>query len=428
MLAMSGQDVNFNTKEYVTCVLEPWYGYAQGMEPAWPNVNLQGLCRFWTRDTFSTSTVLNGSTYDVCCYVLPVANTSCFLATAFAAGKASASSTRNDPAYGSFSAFDQIRLVSAGMEIRNTTAVSSQAGISLQGCVDYTDNPGNYTWSNYATNRNFSQRGLGKPGDVGRVIWRPTAVVDESMIAYNATTPGGSGESQLMMFWTQSPAAQTFEVTIYRAWEVLPLPDQDVLYPSKMKLGDPALAARMLAKAFAAQPATSQSRNVQSDDGVIESVVTDVKNIWGGVKSVGNLVGTIGSFIGGLFAKGPNERLARMLHRATQEDIDYLRTLVNVREFKSITTLRSYLEQGMADERAERKNKREPEPRRIPEPPEVTQYLTEEKEPTALTVLRGPPAPQYQPGPNEEWTTLSQSSETAVVKRSGSRPPTNARP
>jgi hypothetical protein len=342
------------SSRYAFTVLQPYKAALIGITSGCPDLTMRPTYKFSTYQNIQANTAVNGSTNDLYLQCRPNANLQTATATAYAAGVPSAFTQTSNPAYSSMSTWvDKMRVVAIEVQLRNLSIVSNQSGVCLQGNCDATA-AGVSTWTTLAQARRFMTRTLANPGDVGRVAWTPLSGQgikntvfdnsDQQWKNYNGTV---QVDDTCIIFWTQSPVAQQFLLTIVTHFEVLVYPSLESVYNPTWALVNPALAAELLMTEWSKYPITSIEANVFRDDGsdslIEEGADLLVKH---GTKALSSVLGNV---VSGLFGKAAqvkeafnraprsglfppssssNDRIERVLALLTDSDLGNLLLLL----------------------------------------------------------------------------------------------------
>jgi hypothetical protein len=229
-------------------------------------------------------------------------------------------------------------MVACEVKMRNTTVLSNMGGTNVMGRSTYTESPVEIVTSRdrtaYASTPDFCTHSIGKPGDVNKAIWMPvmrgaSAVSGEGTNPYAdwvfhdaaSLAPNILGDSTCLSFWTSSPVAQSFSIEITTHWEAILLVNANQLATPSLTVVDATLAFALLANSISQYPLVSQTRSIENDDGPIESVVKDVKTIFGAGKSLFNAGKKAWGFVKGMFShgKGPEFTAYQLLSGGLDE-------------------------------------------------------------------------------------------------------------
>jgi len=353
-------DVAQNTEVYVHSVLQTFDAFERGFHPGVPDMSLRPTYRWQSKITVNLGTALNafGTTYDLFFMVANSGIRHYYNSTAFAAGTGLVSATANtsDPSYTNWAtSFDAVRMVACQCRVRNESPVTAEAGIAVQGMMTFGNNA-SYTFQQLSEEAESITRTLSNPGDVGVLTWVPVsgAFTDDTEFYAPATLPINS--SSVAYIWIQTPVSgQLFSFEVVTMWEGLVVPIQESFLTPSVVLNDPMVAQMKMFQALENQPLYSQGRTVIRDDGPIDAIFRDINSIWGGIKSVLNLGGTIKSLItgglGSLF--GSEEKIFRVLCTLTDKETQYLfdeaKQSNSIEDFRAFV-LAAYLDKISTDE------------------------------------------------------------------------------
>jgi hypothetical protein len=311
-----------NTKQNVHGLLSPSDACMKGVRPAVSDSTLRPTYKWTTIYKVQAGTVSNAATTtnDVYFSIVPVGVSKFRLVTAFTTGYPSSLSYANDVTYSTWSSWvDEFRQVGCEIKVRNTSQLNTIGGAIAIGRCGANDLPevSHSVWSTLAVSRDVTTHTGGKPGDVFKAIFMPliTPATNDWCFRPPATTSGT--EDTALVFWGQFPAAQTVDIEVVTHYEALVIPGQDQLYQPTVCISDQSMSNMLVAKALAKVPLLDQRRSVESDDGPIESAISDVKAIYGAGKRLYNGAKSVWSFVKGLFAihQGVEESLLVAFHQ-----------------------------------------------------------------------------------------------------------------
>jgi hypothetical protein len=298
------------TKDNIFGLVSPFGAWERGVAPRVNDFSYRPTFTFASRYEAAIALVANSTdtTSDAYYEIYPQGLNKFNHATTFTSGIPGALNASNDPTYSGWSAFvDRFRQVGCEVKIRNTSAVLNIGGQIAIGRVTKSDSPANaaYVFGTWATSKDVALHSMGKPGDVFKGIWLPIQSDANNDWTFTPPATGVSSEDTTLTFWLKCPtvsAPETFTIEVITHYEAQVLPTNDQIYPADIVIGDPSLGASLLAATLAEYPAKCQVRTIETDDGDIQSVVSDVAQIYGAGKRVWGAAKKAWGWFKGLFA------------------------------------------------------------------------------------------------------------------------------
>jgi hypothetical protein len=329
-------NIAMHTKEYAAAVLEPWWALAEGVFPTYPDNNEVSAHRFGTKTVVAFESKLQVGSTNYWTAVEAQAYPFNSIVGIYANGD-DPSPTFEYPCAGYDATwalnFASIRCVAMGYKIRNTSAVMVEQGTCLHYRVPQS---GAFCYEMGTLGLAAKQigiqssgysfaRSLADPGKVGHLTWLPNSMVaagdtqfkppdaDPFNDADFGGVEGRANRTTIGMLITHGGTQpQSFVYELYQLWEAIPTAAKSPLFPPVLKMGDMEMAQALLMRRMQAIPDLTEARCVSPDDGFWESLFSDVKDIFGGVRGVfesgGKALGGLlsaGSAIGGLFSELP---------------------------------------------------------------------------------------------------------------------------
>lgn len=354
------EDTADHIASYAFGVLQPYVSLCNGSYPKYPDGNM-GATATWGSMHMVTApniaTFFTGTDGSVV-VADPFGCTTVYTASD---GTSFTAATRyNDPSLSAAAGdFSLIRCVAMQLMVRNPVRIIDQAGVVAQGCapvsvVSPTEEkvgtivmPTLATMNSLRANTQTFTRSGNNPGDIGVPVWVPSSiagelqVVDEAGQDYWVQTIGcldntwidpnlltntnnnmllcGSAKNTTAVFSmaiTPDAVVSNQDVVVVRLWEGIPLRTVAPIVQPTISMGELDAAKRAVMVALRALPRMAIARNVWRDDGIAESIVSDVKSIAGTAarlfKSAKDIGSSIWNGITSLFGESRHRLLAAM--------------------------------------------------------------------------------------------------------------------
>jgi hypothetical protein len=260
----------------------------------------------------------------------------------------------NDPIYAALGAdVDYCQQQSACIDVYNTTAVQSLGGSIIAGNTKQGSIPSAATFAALLALDNTVQDSFSAGGRYC-MRWDPRRAEDFTPQAYNA---GGVTNSTSLFIAFRSTNPQTIDFRVTTNWGLAPI---DTLYNvlgAKRQAIDTDEIADMTQK-LSPERIVALEAGESTDGSHANDFLKDVVSMGKGVASAvteflgEDLVGAVGDFLGGLFAKRNNARLLRQISclAETPEQFDELDWMPSdlVAALKTLTQYQYYLPPGDA--------------------------------------------------------------------------------
>lgn len=300
-------------REAALCALDPISGYERGYLPGVCDGDYNSTLRWFSRTKVKLSTKEPvAGTYGAQWLISPTMKSQILEATGWDSNLVpTANGTVDDATYAAAVAtVDKIRCVAMMVEIRcftNPLTLSGTRTIVLGS---------NSLWED-GMNAVFARKdaytiGNNKAGEVSRFPWLTSSPPSYVPVTTDANSLNLIQDPCIHVVVFTENADDLFEVSVSCIWEALPL--MNSLANISPFVGDPSTYSAALQAALQKVPLYSHERISYEDDGVIDSVASDVSTIlgagkaaWSAGKSIVGAVGSMGKTLSGLLGSSDSK-------------------------------------------------------------------------------------------------------------------------